>query len=180
MLFPVFAGHFHFIGVREHPDLVDSLMRAPHDQRNLHTDRHLNWKNRLTSQTVPIHATHLIQCTSCDSFDFARFHHHHHSVAIEKGLQVCKITDAYFCVVVLVIGHQERVHPINFFDRMDDEIGIPRAAYRNYTIVSTTRFAAKLLKYFGKLMSTHSPVQGVLFLMNATTAANSFFIEGPV
>ena len=59
MFFAVSAGHFNFVPVREHADLLQPLMRPPHDQRDLETYRLLNREHgighgeRCASESLP-------------------------------------------------------------------------------------------------------------------------------
>src|SRR5207253_3882824 len=56
VLFAVLAGHLHFVEVREHADLIDTLLRPPDDQRNLELHRGVHGERGLPRQAMPVHA----------------------------------------------------------------------------------------------------------------------------
>ena len=135
VLLAILAGHLDLVRMREHPHLIESLMRPPDDQRNLQLDRHCDRENRLARQAMPVDAPQAAQSRPRDLLDGLRVDREGHDVAIEFDPEVGQVSNADVGVVLLVVGHEQRVHPQDGLHRMDDEVGIAGTRDGNDAVV---------------------------------------------
>ena len=177
MIFPVFPRHLDFVEVREHADLIESLVMAPYDQRNLVLHGDLDGQHGLPGKNVPIHAAQVFQSRLRYPPDKILAQRHRVTVRVEDRFQIRKVPVPALCIVVLVVAHQQRVHAELAHQGVHDEIGIPRARHGHDAVEEL--FACRSVRFEKRLQDRAAfiPIQAVLFLVNAAAAANAFIVQ---
>ena len=105
---------------------------------------------------------------------------HLHHVAVEQGPEVGQIADAALGIVMPVVGHQKRVHPVHLLDSVDDEVGVLGAGDRDDAVVVEPRLATVGLENFLQAQAAFGPVQTVFLLVDPAAAADPLIVKGQV
>ncbi len=170
-------GHLHFVFVGEHPHLLQPLVGAPDDQRNLVPNGCLNRENRLPGQAMPVDAAETPQRCARDLLDRNRVDVLYQDVAIEADAQVRQVADTQRRVEVLVVGDQQRVQSQAVLDQVHDVMGIVGPRHRHDAIVVAAVAASIGGDQRLQLVPARLPVEAVLLLVDAATRADAFFIQ---
>ena len=164
----VATGHFHFVLVREHPDLFQPLVSTPNNQRNPVAHGGLDREYGLTGEARPVHAPELTQGSARDLLDRHRVDVLDQDVAIESDSKIGQVLNPQRRVEVLVVCDQERVQSQALLDDVNDEVGVMRPSDRNDAVVRLARPAAIGLDHRFEHSPAQVPVERVFLFVDTT------------